>query len=70
MARHDQPGEVSEATRRTEEHEARAAHGAGRPVTEDETAALEDTVVDDDVREHYREMTSRGANDKGEGRVP
>lgn len=70
MARNDQHTEVSEATRKTEDREAHSDHGADRPVNAPEEAVLDDEPVDQDVREHYRDMTARGAADKGEGRIP
>jgi hypothetical protein len=66
----NQRGEVSEATRRAEDEEARSAHEADHPATPDEEASLDDEAVDPEVREHYREMTALGANEKGEGRIP
>jgi hypothetical protein len=68
--RHEEERGVSEATRDAEEREARTPHVADRPVTSDEEQVLDEGEVDEDVREHYREMTARGAEAKGEGRIP
>jgi hypothetical protein len=59
-------------TRATREEEAREAH-ADHGVSEDSTAgpsADQPDEADDDVKEHYRDMTERGANTPGEGRLP
>jgi hypothetical protein len=68
--RHEEEREVSEATREAEDREARTPHLADRPVTSEEEEVLDEEAVDEDVREHYREMTARGAQAKGEGRIP
>jgi hypothetical protein len=65
----DQKIEVTDATRRAEEREFEAAHDADRPATSDEEALLDDRSIDPAVREHYNEMTERGANERGEGRI-
>ena len=70
MAQDDEHGKVSEATRRAEEQEAHSAHGADHPASAAEESLLNDEAVDEDVREHYQEMTKRGADEKGEGRIP
>jgi hypothetical protein len=61
--------EVSEATRQAEAEEARVAHDAGPTGAEGEESA-DGHQVDEDVREHYREMTEIGATEPGEGRIP
>jgi hypothetical protein len=38
--------------------------------TEDEERAAEAASIDDDVREHEKEMAERGARQQGEGRIP
>ena len=38
--------------------------------TADEAAAAEGNTVSDETREHYEEMLEKGANQKGEGRLP
>ena len=62
----------SEATRAEEDRDARVPSGnataaersAGRPQSEPPAE------VDEEVAEHYREMTERGAAQPGEGRLP
>jgi len=59
------------ATREAEEQEARAAHQADRPPTDQEDEAApgrED--LDPGVAEHHQEMTERGAGVEGEGQLP
>jgi len=70
------PTEPDKATGDAEEHEAGTAHDADRPATTDEEAAAERALHDpdltgdmEDVAEHYREMTERGVESKGEGRI-
>jgi len=65
-----------EGTRRTEEEDAAHDHLAGRPPTGDEAQAAERAAGDPnlsgdqaEVAEHYREMTERGVDQKGEGRI-
>lgn len=55
--------------------EADASHSADRAPTEDEERAADEArerYGDDaeSVAEHERSMSERGANDKGEGRIP
>jgi len=38
--------------------------------TEDEARIAEEQSIDDDVREHAKDMAERGARQKGEGRIP
>jgi len=61
---------VSDATRRAEEDEAQAPHGADRPASAEEEALVAGREVDEEVRTHYREMTEIGAHQAGEGRTP
>jgi hypothetical protein len=58
------------ATRDAEVRAAGASHEAGRGPTPEEEKAAEGLRSDKGVREHYQEMTERGAKQKGEGRVP
>ena len=60
----------SPETRAAEREEATAAHDSDRAPTPDEEAATADGKVDPDVAEHYEEMAERGADQKGEGRIP
>lgn len=48
--------------------DARAAHEADRPPTEEEEAAAP-TEVDPEVAEAYKQANERGANVKGEGQI-
>lgn len=61
---------IADATRQEEEREAKRAAGADRAPTPEEEAAAEGQQVDPDVRENVREAVERGANQKGEGRIP
>ncbi|MEX2293746.1 MAG: hypothetical protein WD691_08145 [Acidimicrobiales bacterium] len=56
-------------TKRAEQIEANAKHEADRPPTQQEEKAAP-TEVDDDTREAYKGMIERGADAKGEGRIP
>ena len=60
----------SDATRAAERAEAERHAGPDRMPTEDEERVAEESSVDDDVREHAKEMAERGARQKGEGRIP
>jgi hypothetical protein len=61
----------SDATRAAEREEAARHAGPDRLPTDDEDrTAAEHATVDDDVREHEKEMAERGARQKGEGRIP
>ena len=61
---------VTDATRQAEAEEARVSHVADSAATPEEEESVEERAVDDNVRDHYREMTEIGANEVGEGRVP
>jgi hypothetical protein len=67
MDEHTKP---SPETRAAEREEADARHDPDRPPTADEDAAAEDLELDPDAAKHYEEMAERGANQKGEGRIP
>ncbi len=59
------------STRAEEAAEAEVGTVAGRGPTEaEERAADSNRPLDPDVAEHYDEMVERGANQRGEGRVP
>jgi hypothetical protein len=62
--------QVTDATRQAEAEEARVGHVADRQASPEQDDTVEDRAVDDEVRDHYREMTEIGANEVGEGRVP
>ena len=70
----DQPQDrtrPSAETRAEETAEAKVTVGAGRPPTEaEERAADGNADLGPEVGAHYEEMTERGANQRGEGRVP
>jgi hypothetical protein len=63
--------EVSDATRRAEQDEARAPHAPDRPPTREEAEAAGDGEgADPEVARHYQEMSEIGAEVKGEGQIP
>jgi len=66
----EQPTRPTQKTRDAERHEANAAHAADREPTLEEEQRAESLEPDDDLVEHEREMTERGARQKGEGRLP
>ncbi len=61
------PTRPSPATRAEEERDARV--GAGPDEIEDAPDPTSDEV-DEEVAEHYEEMIERGAEQRGEGRLP
>lgn len=61
---------ITQATKDSERREAHAEHGAPQTPTAEEAAAAEKNTVSDETREHYKEMTEKGANAEGEGRLP
>jgi hypothetical protein len=69
-------GRVSERTRpddktrAAERAEAETHAGADRMPTPEEAAIADTLATDPDVAEHYEEMAERGADQKGEGRIP
>ena len=60
----------SAETRDAEHDEAGAPHDADRAPTREEEEAAERNPLDPETAEHFEEMAERGANQKGEGRVP
>jgi anti-anti-sigma factor len=66
----DERSWVSAATRAAETDEASARHAADRPPTQEEEEAIEGETVDPDVAEHFEDMAERGADERGEGRIP
>jgi hypothetical protein len=66
----DQPTRPSPDTRAAEREDAQQKAGAGREPTAEEAARADETELDPEVAEHEREMRERGANQKGEGRLP
>ena len=65
-----QPERPSDATKAAERDEAEIEAGADRMPTEDEARIADEQSIDDDVREHAKDMTERGARQQGEGRIP
>ena len=57
----------SDETRAEEARDAQVAPGADEVEGPD---APDDAKVDESVAEHYEEMAERGANQRGEGRLP
>ena len=57
-------------TREAEREEARTPAQADREPTKEEEERAERLKSDPKVSEHYEEMAERGANQKGEGRLP
>jgi hypothetical protein len=68
----DQPGTTrpSQATRDEEARDAGVAHEADREPTKEEAALADEHELDPETAKHEREMAERGANQRGEGRVP
>jgi hypothetical protein len=60
---------VDPATVEADETEARSAHDADRPPTEDEAARADAVTADPSVGEHFDEMNKIGADVKGEGEI-
>ena len=60
----------SDTTKAAERAEAETHAGADRMPTDEEERVAEQQSIDDDVREHAKDMAERGARQKGEGRVP
>jgi hypothetical protein len=61
---------VTAATREAERREAQMPADAGPMPTPEEEAAAEQNTVDPAVAQAEKEATERGANLKGEGRLP
>lgn len=66
----DDLAKVTAATREAERREAQMPADAGPMPTPEEEAAAEQNDVDPAVAQAEREATERGANQKGEGRLP
>jgi hypothetical protein len=65
------PTKPNDKTRAFEAEDAQTAHVPDEEPTGDEEAAAERAGdVDPNVAAHYEEMAERGANQKGEGRLP
>jgi hypothetical protein len=66
----DQPTRPSDDTRAAEREDAQRKAGADREATPEEGERAEARELQPEVAEHEREMAERGANQKGEGRLP
>jgi hypothetical protein len=65
------PTKPNDETRAFEAEDAQTAHVPDDAPTDEEAAAAERAGdVDPEVAAHYEEMAERGANQKGEGRIP
>lgn len=60
----------NESTRAAERDDAGTRPGPGREPTEEEQRLAELHKVDSEVAEHAEEMYERGAEQRGEGRIP
>ena len=65
-----EPTRPTDRTREAEREEAKTTSHADREPTEEEAKIAEGTTLDPKVSEHEKEMAERGANQKGEGRLP
>jgi hypothetical protein len=64
------PTRPTKETRDAERSEAETRGQADRMPTAEEEEIADELELDPDVSEHEREMTERGAKQKGEGRIP
>jgi hypothetical protein len=60
----------NDQTRAAERAEAEVHAEADRMPTPEEEKVADSLEVDPEVAENYEEMAERGANQKGEGRIP
>jgi hypothetical protein len=60
----------NEQTREAERADAQTHAAPDRMPTPEEEKVADSLEVDPEAAEHYEEMAERGANQKGEGRVP
>jgi hypothetical protein len=65
-----QPTRPDAETRAAERDDATQTAGADREATEEEASRADSHTLDPEVSEHEREMAERGADQKGEGRLP
>jgi hypothetical protein len=70
MTQPTEPTRPSAETREAEHAEAQAKHESDRAPTPQEEVDAEAQEVDPGVAEREEEMLKRGANQKGEGRIP
>jgi hypothetical protein len=66
----DQPTRPTGETRAAERDDGKTTAHADREPTPEEARRAEELKLDPEVVEHEKEMTERGANQKGEGRIP
>jgi hypothetical protein len=67
----DKHERISDATKDADRKAMNAEHGAPQmPTAAESEAADRHGKASPDTSKHYDEMTERGANQKGEGRVP
>ena len=66
----DQPTRPTAETRAVEREDAQTTAHADRKPTPEEERRAEELSLDPEVAEHEQEMAERGANQKGEGRIP
>jgi hypothetical protein len=66
----DQPTRPDAETRAAERDEAQVTAGADREATPEEAEIADAHELAPEVIEHEKEMGERGANQKGEGRLP
>jgi hypothetical protein len=66
MTEHTKP---TQETREADRAAMDAPHGADQELTPELEEAAERNSVSPETAEHYQEMTERGANQEGEGRI-
>ena len=67
----DKQERISEATKEADRKATKAEHGAPQvPTAAENEAAERHGKASPETSEHYKDMTERGANQKGEGRLP
>ena len=59
----------TQETREADRAAVNAPHGAEQELTPELEEAAERNTVSPETPEHYQEMTERGANQQGEGRI-
>ncbi|MDQ3757309.1 MAG: hypothetical protein M3394_05635 [Actinomycetota bacterium] len=67
MTEHTKP---DEQTRQADRDALDAPHSADTEPTADEERAAEQAEVSPDTPQHYQDMTDRGAEQEGEGKLP
>jgi hypothetical protein len=67
----DKQARISDATKDADRKAMNAEHGAPEvPTAAESEAAERHGKASPETSEHYKDMTERGANQKGEGRLP